>query len=113
MTIATTASSTSAALPNDGEQLLTVKQVAAAFGVTPATIFDWSAEEPDDPDEPSGGFGVAPVTKPSADEVPFPKPVRRGERFTRWKLSEIREFIAALPKAAPKESPRARAKGAA
>lgn len=78
----------SSALPVEGEALFSVGEVAAVFGVSAATIWDWSKHEPGaDPD------------------VPFPKPVRRGEKFTRWRASELREFIAAMQKTDPKPSP--------
>jgi predicted DNA-binding transcriptional regulator AlpA len=89
MPFATTQSSTGATLPTEGEGLINVRQVAAVFGVDRGTIYDWVKGDT------------------------FPKPVRHGERFTRWRVSEVRAFIDALPKSDPKESPRVRAKAPA
>lgn len=61
------------ALPETGEALLTAKVLSSALGISESSLWAWAKE----------------------DER-FPKPVRRGERFTRFKLSEARAYIAGL-----------------
>ena len=70
------------ALPETGEALLTPKQVALALGVSEASVWAWVKSD-----------------------VEFPTSVRRGERFTRFRLSEIRAYIAGLTAGVPKVSP--------
>ena len=69
-------------LPAEGEALLPARVCAGAAGVSESTWWAWVAEP---------GFPV--------------QPVRRGERFTRFKLSEMRDWIASLSAGDAKESP--------
>lgn len=56
-------------------QFLTVKQVAARYGVVASTIWRWRDELED-----------------------FPKPVRLGSGATRWVLDELLRYEAELPR---------------
>jgi len=62
------------ALPSEGEALLTIEQVAAAYGVGAAQIWHWLKNDP----------------------TFTPKPVRKGIRFTRLRLTEVRAHMASL-----------------
>jgi predicted DNA-binding transcriptional regulator AlpA len=60
-------------LPESGEALLTVKQFACALGISETSLWAWARNDPE-----------------------FPRPVRRGERFTRFKLTDARSYIESL-----------------
>lgn len=77
-----TAVGTVVALPAEGEALLTAKTCAAVLEISESTWWAWVAE----PDFPI-------------------QPVRRGERWTRFRLSEVRDWMTALTAGDPKESP--------
>lgn len=73
-------------IPQEGEALLKDEQVGAIYGCSVSTV--WAR------------------TKCSPE---FPQPIRMdGGRFTRWKLSEIREHINRLGSGAPKPALRGR-----
>ena len=61
------------ALPETGEALITAKMFAAAMQVSESSLWSWAKSDPE-----------------------FPRPVRRGERFTRFKLSDARAYIDSL-----------------
>jgi predicted DNA-binding transcriptional regulator AlpA len=66
-------------LPETGEALLTARVLSSALGISETSLWCWVKE----------------------DES-FPRPVRRGERFTRFKLSDARAYIASLQAGQPK-----------
>ncbi len=70
------------ALPETGEALLTPRLVFGALGISESTGWEWVKTDPE-----------------------FPQPVRRGERFTRFRLSEVRAYIASLTSGVAKPSP--------
>lgn len=74
-------------LPSDGEALITVKMFAAALGVSESTVWDWAKTDP-----------------------LFPPLVRRGERFTRVRLTQAREYIAGMSAGVAKLGPAKHAK---
>ena len=78
------------ALPTEGEALITANTFAAALDISASTLWDWLKNDPD-----------------------FPQPVRRGERFTRFKLSEARGYIAGMSSGSRKLSPVERKRAAA
>ena len=69
-------------LPETGEALLTAKVLSSALGISESWL--WHLVKADDR---------------------FPRPVRRGERWTRFKLSEARAYIANLPEGQAKPKP--------
>ena len=73
------------ALPETGEALLTPKMVACALGIGESALWKWAKADPD-----------------------FPRPVRKGERYTRFRLTEVRIYIAGLTAGMPKPGPAAR-----
>lgn len=77
-------------LPSSGEALIPMKVFADALGVSEATGWEWLRTDP-----------------------AFPQPIRRGERFTRFRLSDARGYIAGLGAGTPKESPNKRRKSVA
>lgn len=76
------------ALPESGEALLTDRMLAGALGISKSSLWSWVKTDP-----------------------AFPQPVRRGERFTRFKLSDARAYIAGLDAGSPKVMPLARQGG--
>jgi predicted DNA-binding transcriptional regulator AlpA len=73
-------------LPAEGEGLITMKALAAAMDVCEATVWDWAKTDPN-----------------------FPTIIRRGQRFTRLKLSEARAYINQLQPGKSKGAPKPRA----
>lgn len=69
-------------LPETGEALLTAKVLSSTLGISESKL--WRLVKTDDR---------------------FPRPVRRGERWTRFKLSEARAYIASLPEGQAKPKP--------
>lgn len=61
------------ALPETGEAMLTVKEVSAALGIGPTSVWKRVKCDP-----------------------AFPQPVRYGTRCTRFRLSALRAYVAAL-----------------
>src|SRR4051812_24943902 len=79
------------ALPETGEALLSPKTVFAALDISESTGWEWVKSDPD-----------------------FPRPIRKGERYTRFRLSEVRAYIAGLTSGTAKPSPaQRRARGPA
>lgn len=63
-------------LPPTGEALLTPKQFQSVLGLrSQSTLWDWAKKDPN-----------------------FPPAIRRGERFTRYRLSDVRQYINLLSK---------------
>ena len=79
--------SSTGALPEQGEALITMKTFASAMDVSESTVWAWSKTDPN-----------------------FPPLVRRGERFTRVQLSKAREYITSMTGGEAKESPAKRKK---
>ena len=79
-----------AALPAEGDALITANTFAAALDISPSTLWEWLKNDPD-----------------------FPQPVRRGERFTRFKLSDARRYMSAMSSGSRKLSPVERKRAAA
>ena len=75
-------------LPSQGEALIPMKTFSGALGVTEQTGWEWLRTDPN-----------------------FPQPIRRGERFTRFRLSEARDYIANLSTGAAKDFPPKRKRG--
>lgn len=65
------------AAPSSGVQLLDVKQLAAALGMHPRSVWRLAAQA-------EGGL------------CNFPKPLRIGPKTIRWRLSDVQAYLAAL-----------------
>jgi len=61
--------------PFASERLIDIKEVADITGLKRATIYKWIKESK------------------------FPKPLKLGEKASRWKLSSIMDWIGTLPQA--------------
>lgn len=70
-------------LPETGEAMITVQQFAAASGLSVTTI--WTRIRENAPN--------------------FPQPVRDGPMYTRFRLSDVRTYLAALSAGVPKVTP--------
>jgi len=66
-----------AAAPPSDVQLLDVKQLAAALGMHPRSIWRLAAQA-------EAGLGS------------FPKPLRIGPKTIRWRMSDVQAYLAAL-----------------
>ncbi len=69
-------------IPDSGEALLTVHTVAAVLALTANTVWEKVRTDPS-----------------------FPQPVRDGPRYTRFRLSDVRAYLARLSAGVPKVPP--------
>lgn len=75
-------------LPDTGEAMITVRQFSAASGYSTSKIWQRVKEDPS-----------------------FPQPVRDGPMYTRFRLSDVRAYLARLTAGVPKLSPAVAARG--